>query len=265
MVYIEQVIFDNLIVNSILIYLTLLIVKAKRNRQRIFSSAIIGTLFAVLLPFVDKFLMVYKLIALFSTTAFAIKYIDFKNYLFTNLIFAMLSFLLGGIVYGLFNFVTVGHNNMIVYPADSVIRYILLGIILIFYIGRQIKHFYARSVTSIENETSAEIVINDDICTLGCYMDTGNQLYDDLTLKPVVVLSNDIGARYLKGNERTLTVKTITSTKELPVITIQQLKIHSKSGDKTLDKIPAVVSDSTYNKYKLILNCELNGGGYDKI
>lgn len=192
-------------------------------------------------------------------------YQHFKNYLFTTLVFAMLSLFLGGVVYGLFNFTVAGQNNIIMYPKKSVFRFILCAIILIFYIMWQLKQFYLRYNVNIKNNTSAEITVDNNTYTLNCFMDTGNQLYDDLTLKPVIVLSNDIGVKHLNGNERTLNVKTVACSKCLPVITIQQIKIHSKNGDCVYNKIPAVVSDSTYENYKIIFNCALSGGYYDKI
>ncbi|MEG1791198.1 MAG: sigma-E processing peptidase SpoIIGA [Clostridia bacterium] len=254
MAYLEQVIIDNLIINTILILLTVKLLKAKITKWRIALSAIIGMIFAVFLPFVTSVLFLYKLFALFSTTLFIIKYPNIKRYIFATLVFACLSFALGGIVYGFFNFINTGRNGMMVYPSNGVIYLVFAAVVFMLYIFRQYTHYARRrrNLTSIDN--TAELDICNVKYTVNCINDTGNQLFDDLTLKPVSVISNEIGLRSVTGKERTILVRTVAATKELPLITIDNLILHTESGDKNLGKQLAVVSDEVFDKYKLIIN-----------
>ena len=64
-VYIEYVLLDNLIINSVLLDFTNKTLKLKVNKFRIFLSAMLGTIVAIILPFVklsNSILIVLKII-----------------------------------------------------------------------------------------------------------------------------------------------------------------------------------------------------------
>ena len=64
-VYIEYVLLDNLIINSVLLDFTNKTLKLKVNKFRIFLSAMLGTIVAIILPFVklsNSILVILKVI-----------------------------------------------------------------------------------------------------------------------------------------------------------------------------------------------------------
>lgn len=228
------------------------IVKQKQIMWRYLLSAFIGTIFAVFLPFVDKLIFLYKIITLLAVTAFAFKYFKFKQYIFATLVFAGVSFAVGGAVYAAVNIFA--NNFTAAIPQEGVFWLICLMLIMFRYLLRQIGHFWRRGQISAQNGYSAEVTIDDTTFSVKCFSDTGNKLADDLTLKPVAVISGELGSRFLKGDERKLKVKTVASVKELPLISLDKLVLHTKQGDMDLGKQLAVVSDGQLGDYQLILN-----------
>lgn len=254
MVYIEEVVADNLIINCILLALTMRLLKEKCVWRRLAVSASIGALFAVFLPFVDKAAVVYKLSALIAITLFAVKHKSFKRYILFTLVFAAVSFAAGGAVYGIFN-LTSGKNGIITYPAGRGLKYLVFAALaFVWIVLRQIRLFALRKRISASEGVTAEVVIKDKSFRVACFNDTGNRLVDGVTLKPVMVLSRDVGADYVCESARTIEVGTVNSTKELPLITADRLTIHTASGDRLLEKVPMVISDTVFEEYKLIYN-----------
>lgn len=260
MVYIEQVVFDNLFVNAVLLYATLAVLGAQKKIWRIALSASVGTCFAVALPFITRGIIFYKLAALAATTVFCLRYNSLKKYIFVTLIFAALSFLTGGTVYALFYFVTSGANGTLQYPSGGTRWLILAAITLIVYILRQLVHFAQRANLRLKSVCTADVWINGEaICGVKCFRDSGNQLFDELTLKPVTVISRDLGDRYLKGGERLIAVKTVGGQKMLPIIKLDAIIFRSAVGEVRIENVLAAVADCEYRDYKIILNSALRG------
>ncbi len=228
------------------------IIKQKQIFWRYFLSAFIGTAFAVFLPFVDKLVLLYKLLTLFLVMAFAFKYYRVKQYIFAVFVFGGVSFAIGGAVYACVNIFA--NTFVSAMPSEGVFWLICLMCVSARYLLRQIGHFWRRGQISAQNNYEADITIMDTTFSVKCFSDTGNKLADDLTLKPVAVISGDVGTKFLQGGERTLKVKTVASVKELPLIYLDKLVIHTKQGDRDLGRQLAVVSDGVLGEYQLILN-----------
>ncbi len=254
MVYIEEVVLDNMLINCALLFISVKILRAKTRWYRILFSAAIGTVFAVFLPFIDKAVVVYKLGALVGTVLFATKHKSIKRYLLFTLIFAAVSFAAGGAAYGLFN-LSVGKNGAVVYPQGKAVKYAVGGAILFLWVVlRQIGRFAARGRISASKGVAAEILIGDIALNVDCFDDTGNRLVDSVTSKPVAVLSHDVGEHYVGEGARTLSVHTVGGVKNLPVVTADKLTVKCASGDRVYEKMPLVVADSDFDGYKLIIN-----------
>ena len=102
-VYVEYVIIDNFIFDYILLLLTFKSNGAEPPKKRLFLSALFGTVFAVIFPFL-KFhqlvLLFLKIVLATSMVAIASNFNCFKQYLKKLLKFVTLTFVFGGIIYG---------------------------------------------------------------------------------------------------------------------------------------------------------------------
>lgn len=256
-VYIEEVILDNFIINLIILIFTAYCLKEKRIWYRLALSSIFGTVFAVFLPFINNGLIFYKLGALFCTTIFAIKYNSVKKYIFFVLTFSVISFSLGGAVYGLYNLFI--RNDMLSYPQRKAVKYALFASIFILLgFSRQIGRFALKTRILALNEGVADVFIKDKCLKVKCFNDTGNILTDNVTLKPVLLLSRDACAHYAVAcaSARTLRIKTVTGCDNLPVIICDKFILHTDSGQITYTDLPIAVSKRNFNGYDLIYNAE---------
>lgn len=256
MVYIEEVVADNLIINGILLALTCIALKEKRVWYRLLTSAVIGTVFAVFLPFIDNGVIWYKIGALFSTVIFAIRYCSFKRFVLFTLTFSVISFALGGAAYGLFN-MAVGENGILTYPQGRAVKYAVFGaVILLLGFSRQIGRFALRKRISASNEGVGEVIIKDKCLKVRCFNDSGNKLTDNVTSKPVLLLSKNVGAHYVKAGARTICVHTISGDSSLPVFTAEKFSLHTSEGVRVYEKLPVAVADRDFDGYDLIYNAD---------
>lgn len=110
-VYIEYVILDNLIINYILLRLTSYTLKLNARKSLCFFSAVIGTIFAILMPFI-KFnglnQEIFNLVSFILKLCFGLfmvliikKYKNFYCYITTFFMFLTYTFILGGMCFGL--------------------------------------------------------------------------------------------------------------------------------------------------------------------
>ncbi len=274
-IYIEYVILDNLIINSIILVLTLKTLKHKLNKLNIFFSSSLGTVFAIFMPFItldNIYLFLIKILVGLIMVLIIKKHTYFKKFIVTFFLFLTYTFSLGGLCFGLmymFNFNT-SVNGIIINNFEipvslfmlliSVYLYILFKSIKIIQKDR-LKQSYIFSVVITQSNKSYN---------LEGFLDSGNQLY--YHGQPIIILSNKIFTRIFKDipydkvllNRLTpedlkganyITVKSVNNSKKILVFEIDELKIFSNNKLKKFSNTMVGLSLTNFNnEYDCLLH-----------
>lgn len=184
-VYIDQYILINIIINFIILRLTKALIKSKTSNPRLWISSIIGSLFALLI-FIPKLNgIISRIIFSLILTGISFKSKNIKDFIKNIAIFYLVSFAVGGCGYALLNsFAMRNKSNTIMLLCTTVfISYFVLNTLSSIYE----KHFkYDKLIHTMTIKHKNETIETD------CFYDTGNNLQDPFSKKPVIV--TDISA-----------------------------------------------------------------------
>ncbi len=191
-IYIEQVLIDNFIINFFIILTLKAILKAKINKINMVLSSLLGSVVALLLPLFGFNLIINSLVKILLSLVMVIilkKFVKFKEYILYYLTFLFITFLYGGaclfiLMYFDKNFKI---NNFTTYSLPLGVI-VLIAFFIMIVIKNIFKNFYNRKkinnyVYKIVIENNAE---KDEL--LG-FLDSGNTLVDSLTGKPITVVN----------------------------------------------------------------------------
>jgi len=190
-IYIEQVLIDNFVINFFIILSLNSILKSKINKWLMVLSSLLGSVCAVVLPLFSKYFVltiVIKVLLSLSMVLMLKKWKKFKEFILYYLTFVLLTCLFGGVC--LFILLMFDKNfNLANYSSYS----LPLGVIcviafFVFLVIKNIfKNFYKRKN---QNNFIYKIVLSNNGKTdeVVAFLDSGNNLIDDLTKKPVTVV-----------------------------------------------------------------------------
>ncbi len=103
-IYIECVLFNNLAIDCLMLYLSLLTLKRKIKLWRIFLSAVIGAVYALFSPLIEfTGDIVIKIAIAFIMCLITVKILSLKKLIILFLVFIGYSFAFGGVIIGLMN------------------------------------------------------------------------------------------------------------------------------------------------------------------
>jgi len=199
-VYLDIIWFLNLLIDSLLLWITSIILKRSTHPIRIIFGGVIGSLLILMSitplspytghPFVKLAVSVGMILTTFG-------YKKFANFLSSLLTFYFATFLMGGILIGLHYFLT--------YDMDlksTVIIQSLRGFgdpvswLFLFFAFPIAWHFSRRRINAITISNiqydvivNVSITINGIILQLKGLIDSGNQLYDPISKTPVMIVS----------------------------------------------------------------------------
>lgn len=259
-VYIEAVILNNLLVNYFLIYAVIITLKVELNKLRIFFSCLIGTVFAVAMPYLGDggYLFLIKIGLAFLMCAVYAKYKNFKQYLLSLIVFTSYTFLAGGLViaccglnYGVndgFDFLN--QNNLV--PALGA----LAGIFVIFTVKKILNY-----IKNIKINSNSKVIIKVGKKEYECdgFYDSGNKLYDKFGL-PAVVLDKNLGKEILKDNiikTGTLSVKTVGGQQTMKSLEINEIRIVRDNFEEKYSNVTAGISKNKFKNFKILLHSEM--------
>lgn len=191
-IYIEQVLIDNFIINLFIILSLRAILKAKFKKINIVLASLLGSVIALILPLFRFNLIINSLIKILLSLVMVIilkRFTKFKEYLLYYLTFLLLTFVFGGAcLFILMSFdKSFKINNYSTYSLP--LGVIVVIIFFIFIIIKNIfKNFYSRK--KINNFVYKVVVENNDEKDeiLG-FLDSGNTLVDKLTGKPITIVN----------------------------------------------------------------------------
>jgi stage II sporulation protein GA (sporulation sigma-E factor processing peptidase) len=190
-VYIDVLFAVNLIINYFILRATSGILHRRDKRLRVFLGAALGAVYSIFIFSPElSFLYTAALKVVFSVTIVLVsfKFTTFKTLVKLVILFYIISFLFGGIIFALYLFVTPAGmvmRNGVVYFNISPVVLILSGAvcyIIITLVSRVLSH--SRRIGTLYD---IRIEADEKSVQLKAFMDTGNNLADALTGLPVVI------------------------------------------------------------------------------
>lgn len=256
-VYIEYVFLDNLAINFFILYISLVISKYKPNLFLLFISASIGAFFSAMYPFLGKYNYIIKILLGFVMILIIKRYKNLKSFLLTLISFYFISFSLAGIVLMISSFNIINMQNydgkIQLYPFCIFSCCIALVILCKYMINQFYKK---RNVQKLLYDVL--IFAKEKNLKVKGYYDSGNQLYDPKTKKPMVIISNEIYKKIKGDKESEIEIRTISGIKTIKTINISIL-IYFENNDNKIYRTSAGVSDNFNKEYDLILHTEMIG------
>lgn len=190
-IYVEYIIIDNLIINLLILNITKFALKLKPNKWSLFCSALLGTAVALLYPIMPLWLnLVTKFILCVLMVLIAYQPKKLNKFLTMNLVFVLVTFLFGGVIYGVFSVLNIDILNGadFYYTMEIPLGLILLLLIILFYVLKNLICYFFRK-KSIENFIYDAVLTNDEIqISTKVFLDSGNTLVDDNN-KPIMLVN----------------------------------------------------------------------------
>lgn len=275
--YIEFIIFQEFVVDFILLYITGSLFYKKINLKRIIAASLVGVIYSLAVYLMDReFLSNYIVKFLVSVLMLTIAHSPkgFLGYVRFILCFYILSILIVGIIIISYNFF-ISRLTIILLFVAIFIAYSIFK--LVFYEIRKNKSEkdYFRDIVIYLDGNSVELV---------GFIDTGNEMFDALSKRPVVIADIEYIKKLFKTevfyeikkayenstdylidlmfrklhnyNFRLLKYKTINSTDEymigvIPSKTIVKYKGNERCVDCIIGIYPKALSDE--NKFQALL------------
>ncbi len=198
-IYLDLIFFENILMNYIILFATLIIVKNKTKHQqlKIILSSTIGSIYAIIVYL--NILSFYSNIFAKTILSIVMVYVaytpkSFKQLLKQILIFYLTSFIFGGCTFALIYFLkpeNVKINNGVfvgIYPIKVTI---IAGVIA--FVVTQIAFKLNKSRLSTKNQyLEIEIFYKNKSTKAIALLDSGNLLKDPISKMPVIILEKEI-------------------------------------------------------------------------
>ncbi len=212
-IYVDLLIILNFIYDFLILKVVSIVLKRNIKNIRIIISSLIGELSIILLVFNFNYiiLLISKIMLALIMNIIAFKYKNIKFLLINLSYFYMISIILGGFIY----FLHIKGVNYIVIM-------ILIPLMLILYIiQNNLRHNYNNYYDVIINYNN-----NHKIKVVG-YLDTGNNVVDPISLKPVIIISKNKYKEKYK-NYIYVNVKVLNNTTLIKCIKPKYIEVNKK-------------------------------------
>lgn len=192
-VYIEYLLMENIIINFIILYVTKRITRTKTSKFRLFISALVGSIYTIIvffpsLAFMGKFLIKFSISILMIILAFNPE--RFQQFIKQISTFYMVSFIFAGAIIGIFYII---NNNS--YSArfsfgnfNELLSFLIIGIGIAIILILYILKFYQKRMNKENYLTPIAIGLKDKEVNLVALIDTGNSLKEPISQKPVIIV-----------------------------------------------------------------------------
>lgn len=234
MIYIDEIILLNFIIDFILIDFTSDVLKINTKTYRKILSSLFGELSSLYLfiEFNDLSLLIFKLFIGVFMIIIAFGYNELKTFMRNLIYFYIFSFLLGGTLYYL------KIENILKY------KYILLLIPLFINIFKYLAYYLKEIINTHYRVTI--YLNNGSIYYFNGFMDTGNTLIDPITNKKVIIINKKINEKY-----SFVPYKTIDSESLIKCFSPRKVYI---DGIGERDDILVGIIDRKFNGFNCLLN-----------
>lgn len=197
-IYLDIILVENVLMNYIILFATLVILKVKNKRQqiRLFLSSVIGSVYAVIVYL--EILPIYSNIVSKIILSIVMIYVAFnpKNIkqLFKQLlIFYLVSFIFGGCTFALIYFIKPEnvqiHNGVFVgmYP----IKVALIAGVIAFIITQIAFKINRNKLNSKNTLFNINIYYEEKMLKVNALLDSGNMLKDPISNMPVIIIERE--------------------------------------------------------------------------
>jgi len=180
--YIEYVFAENFLIDFILLFITGKLIKRVIVYKRLMAASLIGAIYVILTAYIGKDFMMYFIVKLSVSVLMIMIAYDTKGIIANIrviLCFYMTSLIMVGIITALY---------YLTYD-----RLTVNAIVLSFFLGYTGLHFFFKEIRARIDKSNymrnVTISMGNLNGTLKAFIDTGNELTDPMTGKPVIVVS----------------------------------------------------------------------------
>ena len=246
-VYVELVIFNNFLLDLLLIYSTQSLRRRNLNIWRGVLSSLIGAICATAYPIVPNIAqIIIKILSApimcavaFSPQGEGIKY-KLGDYLGTLIIFVLLTFFTGGIIYGL------SYAFKVDLKSYAILGLMALSVIMLI---ASVKLIARKRSCATKATCETTVQFAGRAVSVQALCDSGNLLVDDVSGLPVVILSQGIedrlGARKLAGF---INVSTVNGEDSLALVSLDGINVNGKEF-----KALGALSHQNFGNFDIIL------------
>lgn len=240
MIYIDELIFLNFVIDYILLSILKSIMKLNTKRIRIIFACLIGEA-SIIYLFVNMnnfTLSMFKIILCSIMIFVAYGYINFKEYIKNIIYFYILSFFLGGC--------------LLYFKSLNLIKYNYF--ILLIPVIMKVYKFFAYNLKNIINyRYRVNIYLNNGkVIYLNGFMDSGNSLIDPFSNKKVIIINKDVDEDFYL-----VPYKTIDS--ESLIKCFKPRKVYIDGLGERNDVVVGVINKK-FNGFNCLLNYKLMEG-----
>lgn len=237
MIYIDELIILNFIIDFLILKTTSSILKLNTKTSRLIISSIVGeiSLLYLFINFNNIELTLFKLLIGVIMNLISFGYINLKDFIKNLLYFYMFSFFLGGTLYYL--------------KIESLVKYkyYLLLIPIIMNILKKLT-YNLKDIIKLRHKVTIYLK-NGSVLYLNGYMDTGNTLVEPYTNKNVIIINKDIKEKFFL-----VPFKTIENSSLLKCFKPKKVYI---DGIGERNDIVVGVTNKKFNGFNCLLNYNL--------
>lgn len=276
-VIVEQVLFDNLIIDYLILKLTNKILKLQVSKKKLFLGAVIGSMFALILPlfsFNGVLLYLIKMLIGFCMVLVLKKYKNVSELTVSFITMVSITFMFGGLCYA----VTLNLENVVSmhsFVLDNFqfpIGIILLSILLYVWLFDKILNYIKKKTQVYNFSYDIEIQLKDKVFKFKAYLDSGNKLLDK-DLKPIMLLSssafntinkelNNINSKnnfnnFMK-NIHFVEMQTAGGSNQIVVFDIEKLTIKKENEQRVINKDARVgIANTNFKNFDALLSLDM--------
>ena len=239
MIYIEELIILDFIIDFNILYLCSIILKTSYKKYRMVLSCLFGSLSIFLFNIENNYILfLLKIVISIIMILIVFGYIDIKTLIKNTIYFNIVNFFLGGILY---------------YLKDSNIMNYKLIILTIPLLLRIYKYFVFNMKNILKNRYKVTIYLNNGkILFLNGYMDTGNNLIEPYNNRKVIIINKKVDENFYL-----VPYKTINSFSLLKCFNPKKVYI---DGLGEINDISVGVVNKRFNGFNCLLNNRLLEG-----
>lgn len=196
-IYLDIIFFENLIMNSIILYAASIILKLKPKFFRILISSVIGSIYSIILYTTEMKIyssIISKIILSIIMTYVAFNPQNVKKMWKQILIFYLTSFVFGGVALYLIYFLKpqdiLMKNGM--YAGEYVLKVIMLGGIVAFVVIKISLKIIKTKINPKDMYCKIKVKLNDKKIETTAMIDTGNLVKEPITNTPVIIVESSL-------------------------------------------------------------------------
>lgn len=192
-VYAEQLLFENLIINYIILYATKVFTKSDTSKMRLFLASTIGSIYTLIaffpsIAFILKFITKIMVAIILIQVAFKPK--NVKLFVKIMATFHLVAFTFAGVCLSLLYATQIDRymSGGIFYISNFKIKKLIMAIVFGWILFELVLEYIQNKNMKIQNLISLKINFKDKEVKVKGMVDTGNSLKDPINRLPVIVV-----------------------------------------------------------------------------